>query len=122
MKIAIDVEGLAVAPQVLAYVEYRMFSAASRFGRECDRVGVRLEDCGSRARTPRYRCTVAVDLKPGGRVHVRAGGDGVSAVVDLAAARLVRRVEQRLSSGRATRKPHSRRSPSVVGLGGRREA
>ena len=44
MKIAIHAVRLSLATQVRAYVEYRMFSATSRFGRSCERLRISLEE------------------------------------------------------------------------------
>lgn len=45
MKMAIHAVRPSLATQVRAYVEYRMLSATSRFGRACERLSIRLEEC-----------------------------------------------------------------------------
>jgi ribosome-associated translation inhibitor RaiA len=80
-----------------AYVEYRMFSAASRFERNGMRVSVWLDETGSPARA-RYRCMAAVDLGAERRVRVSASADRLHAAVDRAAERLSASVERRMVS------------------------
>ena len=92
-----------IAPQVRAYIEYRMFSAIGRFGRECVRLSVHLDATGAR-----HCCSLALDLEPAGRVRARATADHPYAAVDQSAQRLSRGVERRLQAGR--REPdHTRR-------------
>jgi ribosomal subunit interface protein len=98
MNIAIDPQGVEVADQCRAYIEYRMFSAVSRFGRRCVRVSVRLEESDSTHVGTQYRCAVALDLSPAGRVRVRATADRLYAAVDRSAERLSRGVERRLGA------------------------
>jgi ribosomal subunit interface protein len=103
MNIAIHAQGVAVDDQLRAYIEYRMFSAISRFGRRCLRVGVHLEESEATQAGTRYRCAVALQLNPLGRVRVRATADRLYAAVDESAERLSRRVERRLGAGSSTR-------------------
>ena len=98
MNIAVHAQGLRADGQVRAYVEYRMFSAISRFGQRCARLSVRLEACESTHAAIRYRCTVALDLTPAARVRVRATADRPYAAVDQAAERLSRRAERLLGN------------------------
>ena len=95
MEIAIDAHE-PIAPQVRAYIEYRMFSAIGRFGRRCERLSVRLDSTDVGAR---HRCSLALDLKPAGKVRVRGSADHLYAAVDRAAQRLSSRVEHRLRAG-----------------------
>lgn len=106
MNIAVHAQGLGTDGQVRAYVEYRMFSAVSRFGQRCARLSVRLEACESTHLATRYRCNVSLDLTPAARVRVRATADRPYAAVDQAAERLSRRVERLLGDGS---KPGDRR-------------
>jgi ribosome-associated translation inhibitor RaiA len=83
--------------QCRAYVEYRMFSAASRFEGNGARVSVRLEDAGSAARA-RYRCVATLDLSAERRVRVSASASRIHAAVDRAAERLAGGAERRMAS------------------------
>src|SRR5687768_11906767 len=105
MNIAIHAQE-PVAPQVRAYIEYRMFSAIGRFGRKCGRLSVRL---GSTPVGTQYCCAVALDLKPAGRIRVRATADHLYAAVDQSAERLSRGVERRLHAGTFERSHAGRR-------------
>jgi ribosomal subunit interface protein len=95
MNIAVHAESLQFGDQVRAYVEYRMFSAISRFGRGCMRVSVWLEEAES-AHLRQYRCAAILHLTPSGRVRVSATADRPYAAVDQSAERLSRAVERRL--------------------------
>ena len=81
-----------VPAHVRAYVEYRMFSAISRFGASCIRLDVRL---GSTEVGTQF-CAVVLELEPTGRVRVRVTADHLYAAVDQSADRLARGVERRL--------------------------
>ena len=80
-----------VNAQVRAYVEYRMFSAISRFGSRCGRLHVRLDSTQSRT-----GCALTLDLQPAGRVRVRATADHLYAAIDRSAERLLRSLERHL--------------------------
>ncbi len=84
----------AVAAHVRAYVEYRMFSAISRFGDSCARLDVRLAatEVGTQC------CAVVLDMKPTGRVRIRSIADHLYAAVDQSADRLARGVARRLQA------------------------
>jgi ribosomal subunit interface protein len=84
-----------VPAQVRAYIEYRMFSAISRFGRQCVRLNVRLDS----TRVGTQCCAVVLDLEAAGQVRARATADHLFAAVDQCAERLARGVERRLSTG-----------------------
>ena len=99
MDIAVHTHGLRIGARVRAYVEYRMFSAISRFGRRCVRLRVRLDESESERVGTQYRCSVTLDLTPAARVRVRATADRLYAAVDQSAERLSRAVEQRLAAG-----------------------
>jgi ribosome-associated translation inhibitor RaiA len=86
-----------VAPQVRAYIEYRIFSAIGRFGRKCVRLSVRLTSTEGRAR---HRCSLALDLEPPGHVRVGATAGHLYAAVDQSARRLSRAAERRLAGNR----------------------
>jgi ribosome-associated translation inhibitor RaiA len=95
MNIAIHADE-QIAPQVRAYIEYRMFSAIGRFGRKCVHLSVRLNSTEAGAR---HSCSLALDLKPAGHVRVRATADHLYAAVDQSAERLSRAAERRLQAG-----------------------
>ena len=99
MNIAVHAHGLKADAQVQAYVEYRIFSAISRFGRRCVRVSVRLEESESAQVGTQYRCAVTLEWTPAARVRVRATADRLYAAVDQSAERLSRGVERRLRAG-----------------------
>lgn len=82
--------------QCRAYVEYRMFAAASRFEGNGARVSVRLEEAGSAARA-RYRCVATLDLSTEGRVRASASANRIHAAVDRAAERLAGGVARRIA-------------------------
>lgn len=96
MKIATRAVRLTLATQVRAYVEYRMFSAVSRFGRACARLTIRLEELDSKRTGPQYRCSVVLDLMPAGRIRASATAHRLYAAIDVAADRLASGVERRL--------------------------
>lgn len=93
-----------IAPQIRAYIEYRMFSAIGRFGRKCVHLSVRLDSTDVGAR---HSCVVALDLKQAGHVRVRATADHLYAAVDQSAQRLSLSVERRLQAG--SHEPSQRR-------------
>jgi ribosomal subunit interface protein len=82
-----------ITPQIRAYVEYRMFSAIGRFGRNCAHLSVRLDSTEAGVRRC---CALALDLEPTGQVRARATADHLYAAVDKSAQRLSRGVERRL--------------------------
>ena len=94
MDIAINAHE-PVDPQVRAYIEYRMFSAVSRFCRRCVRLRVRLV---STRVGNQHCCTVALDVKPTGQVRARATANHLYAAVDQSAERLSRAVQRRLGA------------------------
>lgn len=104
-------DGIDLSDQCRAYVEYRMFSAASRFESNGARVSVRLEDVGSPARA-RYRCVATVDLSAQGRVRVSASANRIHAAVDRAAERLSGGVERHIASASGSSSESSQRVPS----------
>jgi ribosome-associated translation inhibitor RaiA len=115
MQINIQGVGLDVSERVRAYVEYRMFAAASRFdgsdARLSVRLNVRLEPGGLSARA-RYRCVATMDLGPARSVRVSASSDLLHAAVDRAAERLSRSAARRLAA--ATTGAERSRSPQVA--------
>lgn len=98
--------------QCRAYVEYRMFSAASRFEGNGTRVSVRLEEAASAARA-RYRCVATLDLGTEGRVRVSASANRIHAAVDRAAERLAGGVERRIASASGSSSGNPRGSGPV---------
>jgi ribosome-associated translation inhibitor RaiA len=101
MEIHVHAAESANATQVRGYVEYRMFSAVSRFARKCARLSVRLGQDGPMR--DQHSCSVVLDLAPAGQVRVRATGDRLYAAVDRAAERLAQGVERRLGAPNALR-------------------
>jgi hypothetical protein len=88
MRIAIHASKLGLTRQDHAYVEYRMFSAISRFG--LDRAHLRIdldENDKSHAAAP-YRCSVLLEWAPTERIRVRARAERLYRAVDAAAERL----------------------------------
>lgn len=98
MKIAIHAVRLSLATQVRAYVEYRMFSATSRFGRAGKGLRIRLEECDATRTGALYRCSAILDVMPAGRIRVRATGDRLYRAIDKAAERLAHGVERHLAA------------------------
>jgi ribosome-associated translation inhibitor RaiA len=96
MQIEIQGVGLELSDPLRAYVEYRMFSAASRFDGRDGRLSVRLEPAGIDARA-RYRCVASMDLRPARPLRVSASSDLLHAAVDRAAERLSRSAERRMA-------------------------
>ena len=92
-----------VDARVRAYVEYRMFSAISRFGSRCAQLDVRLDST-----QPGIWCALTLDLKPAGRVRVRATADRLYAAIDRSAERLLRSLERRLRAGSFEPRPIGR--------------
>lgn len=90
MQIAINGQRLSLTTQVRAYVEYRMFSATSRFGRACERLSVTLEQREAPRTGAQYRCSAVLDLMPVGQIRVSAASDRLYAAIDEAAERLAR--------------------------------
>lgn len=90
MQIAVQAESLSLTTQVRAYVEYRMFSATSRFGTACERLSITLDERDVFRTGARYRCSAVLDLTPVGQIRVSATSDRLYAAVDEAADRLAR--------------------------------
>jgi hypothetical protein len=96
MRIAIHAPKLGIARKGHAYVEYRMFSAISRFGLDHARLRIDLdEDHEAHAAAP-YRCSVVLQWAPAERIRVRARAERLYRAVDAAAERLADGVERRL--------------------------
>jgi ribosome-associated translation inhibitor RaiA len=93
---AIHTSNVDLARQGHAYVEYRMFSAISRFGLDHARLRIHLDaDHEAHAAAP-YRCSVVLQWAPAGRIRVRARAERLYRAVDAAAERLANGVERRL--------------------------
>lgn len=90
MQIAVDAENFILTTQVRAYVEYRMFSAISRFGAACARLGITLDEREVFRTGARYRCSAVLDLTPRGQIRISATSDRLYAAIDEAAERLAR--------------------------------
>jgi ribosomal subunit interface protein len=97
MNISVRTPGIEVGADARAYIEYRMFSVISRFGRRCVRLSVRLEQHAPATDRAPYGCTVAVHLQPAQRIRIRASADRLYAAVDRCAERLSRGLERRLT-------------------------
>ncbi len=90
----IDIESaLNLTDECRAYVEYRIFSAASRFEGIGARVQVLLQDADRSARAA-VRCVATMTVEEGRRVRVSASASRVQAAVDRAAQRLSDRLER----------------------------
>jgi ribosomal subunit interface protein len=109
MQIHIQGAGLDVSDRLRAYVEYRMFAAASRFDGRDARLNVRLEPAARGARA-RYRCLATMDLSPERSVRASASSDLLHAAVDRAAERLSQRAERRVAAA-TPRTERSRSAP-----------
>ena len=90
MQIAIQAVNLSMTMQVRAYVEYRMFSATSRFGPACQLLRITLDEREVIRTGARYRCSAVLDLTPAGQIRVSASSDRLYAAIDEAAERLSR--------------------------------
>jgi ribosomal subunit interface protein len=119
MKIAIHAVRFSLATQVRAYVEYRMFSATSRFGRVCERLRIRLVECEATRTGSRYRCSAVLDLAPAGRIRVRAAGERLYEAIDEAAERLARGVKRRLETKSQSRDRDAAAAPAQAQAAGR---
>jgi ribosome-associated translation inhibitor RaiA len=93
MRIAIRTSNVDLARQGHAYVEYRMFSAISRFGLDHARLRVHLKDDHAHYPAARYRCSALLEWAPAGRIRVRTAADRLYGAVDAAADHLTDRVE-----------------------------
>lgn len=90
MQIAIHAVNLSLTTEVRAYVEYRMFSATSRFGPACPLLRITLAEREVIRTGARYRCDAVLDLLPVGSIRVSATSDRLYAAIDEAAERLSR--------------------------------
>jgi ribosomal subunit interface protein len=90
MQIAIHAVNRSLTTEVRAYVEYRMFSATSRFGSACQFLRITLDEREVIRTGSRYRCTAVLDLAPVGQIRVSATSDRLYAAIDEAAERLSR--------------------------------
>ena len=97
MEITTRAVGFVLSDQGRAYVEYRMFSAISRFGGRNARLGVRLE---ARGVGVGFRCVADLSLDAATHVQVRARADRLYAAIDRGAERLARAVKHRFSEPR----------------------
>ena len=98
MQIAIHALNLSLTSQIRAYVEYRMFSATSRFGPVCQLLRITLDERDVIRTGARYRCDAVLDLLPAGSIRVSATSDRLYAAIDEAAERLSRSGEQHQST------------------------
>jgi ribosome-associated translation inhibitor RaiA len=120
MRIAIHTSNVDLVRQGRAYVEYRMFSAISRFGLDHARLRILLDaDHEAHAAAP-YQCSVVLQWAPAGRIRVRTRAERLYRAVDAAAERLADGVEHRLDHEH----PHGSDavSPTLArtrGMGGR---
>jgi ribosome-associated translation inhibitor RaiA len=101
MQIAVHDADARNVTDLRAYAEYRMFAAVTRFSRSCARIDVRLSERQT-AREP-YVCDVVLEMKPSGRVQVRATGERPYLAIDRAAERLSSGVERELGAGSRAR-------------------
>jgi ribosomal subunit interface protein len=110
MQIAIHAVNLALTTQIRAYVEYRMFSATSRFGPAGPLLRIMLDEREVIRAGGRYRCSAVLDLTPVGQIRVSAASDRLYAAIDEAAERLSRAGDHHLVT-----KGRDSRSPSMAG-------
>ena len=96
MQIAVHDADARNVTDLRAYSEYRMFAAVSRFSRSCARIDVRLSERQT-VREP-YVCSVVLEMKPSGRVQVRATGDRPYLAIDRAAECLSSGVKRELGA------------------------
>jgi ribosome-associated translation inhibitor RaiA len=96
MRISIHASKVSLSRQDHAYVEYRMFSAISRLGLDHARLRIRLDDDHEAHAAAPYRCSVALQWAPAGRIRVRARAERLYRAVDAAAERLADGVDRRL--------------------------
>jgi ribosome-associated translation inhibitor RaiA len=96
MRIAIHASNLGLACQDRAYVEYRMFSAISRFGLEHAHLRIDLDENDRAHAAALYRCVVLLKWAAEERIRVRARAERLYRAVDAAAQRLADRVHRRL--------------------------
>jgi ribosome-associated translation inhibitor RaiA len=122
MRIAIHTSNLGLARQDHAYVEYRMFSAISRFGLDHARLRIHLDEDHEGHAAPPYRCSVVLQWAPAGRIRVRARAERLYRAVDAAAERLADGVERRLDDDDKDPRGGDAMSPALSrtrGMGGR---
>ena len=100
MQIAIHAVNLSLTAQVRAYVEYRMFSATSRFGPASPLLRITLDEREVIRTEARYRCSAVLDLTPVGQIRVSAASDRLYAAIDEAAELLSRAGDHHLSTRR----------------------
>ena len=81
MNVSVRAPGIEVGADARAYIEYRMFSVISRFGRRCVRLSVRLAEHAPATDRAPYACTVAVHLQPAERIRVHASANRLYAAV-----------------------------------------
>jgi ribosome-associated translation inhibitor RaiA len=94
MLIAIHAPNLGFSRQGHAYVEYRMFSAISRFGLDHARLSIHLDEDDRAHSAARYRCSVVIEWAPAGRLRVRTRAERLYRAVDVATERLADRLER----------------------------
>ncbi|HET9316947.1 MAG TPA: HPF/RaiA family ribosome-associated protein [Vicinamibacteria bacterium] len=94
MEIAVHHAAARNAADLRAYLEYRMFAAVSRFSGSCARLDVHLSE--REASKGPFVCTVALEIKPSGRVRIRATGKRPYVAIERAAERLSRGVTRHL--------------------------
>ena len=107
MNLEVHATGSCGGLQARAYAEYRMFSAVSRFGGQCERLRVYIEDGRPLRDGAQYGCAAVLDLSPEGKVRVRASARRLYAAIDRAAESLSRHLERRLSQGASNERSRS---------------
>jgi len=108
MQIHTHTVGFSLVDQGRAYLEYRMFSALSRFDLKDARLSVRLEEHTSARADARYRCVATLEIASGTHSQVTTVAEQLYAVIDRAAERLSADVGARLAAA----------SAGVIGLPG----
>jgi len=85
MHFDIDATGTDLPIEARAYLEYRLFSALSRFDTHVFAVRVRLRDKAAHGEQPRINCRVHVLLRPDGEAVVEASANRLYAAIDQGA-------------------------------------
>lgn len=85
MHFDIDATGTDLPIEARAYLEYRLFSALSRFGADVFAVRVRLRNHASGGQQPLINCWVQVLLRPVGEAVVESSASWLYGAIDQGA-------------------------------------
>jgi hypothetical protein len=81
----IDATGAEFSLEARAYLEFRLFSALSRFGTDVFAVRIRLRDHAAVGAPPCIQCRVHVLLRPDSEAVVEASANRLYAAIDQGA-------------------------------------